>query len=488
MAPQIKISLNPPNNDEYYTSNDTISGSISIDIGKPASIKQINVIFKGFIETVTKIDPVTMRNQAALMAPMQDTKTIHTVVNIRQRVFPPENVLSAIEGDLKPFKVKEGVHKYAFKLPKIPRKPSCLSNHSRGLTTFLDRDHVRLPPSFNNEWKDMLKFDNLDLFFYSFGKVLYMVQVKIELGKPKSWYRPFEKILSESQVVEFIPQARDLTFKIDDKPSRGTQVSSSTNDVLAGAGKNVVPLTSNHNGRIDRRTMGTNSPRVDVISQMPDVRVYRSTYRIELPDERTVMWLEARSSTLRRTYRKEPLFAANSGKFDAVYLVMMGNKELIEKLRVVPTKIQLNLLENVTYLSQGVANQNVSSLRLAKNKVDPDLRMTLLKHSRGRFVQFSSSDPNECRWECELKLKDHPQLKKLRFNEEDYRHRGNRLYSFKSCSIRRLFSFQLVVDWDIVGVRRQSEIIVDPMQIFVNTNENLESLPRYIPPPSYSEI
>lgn len=482
MAPQIKLHLNPPRNKQFYSSHDHISGTVTVDIGKPVSIKQINVSLKGFIETMTKIDPVVMRNQAALMAPMQDTKTIHTVVNLSQRVFPPKNVLTAIEGDLKPFKLKEGAHEYEFQLPKLPKKPNCLSNHTKGLMTYLDRDHIRLPPSFNNNWKNMLRFDNLDLFFYSFGKILYMVQVQIELGKPKSWYKPFEKILTEVQIIEFIPQSKDLTFKLDDKPPK---------EALESLKNPNSEQEKKPNGKLhtEKLTVPTNAPLVDVMTRMPEVRVYRSTYRIGLPDENSVMWLETRSSNLRRTFRGEPLFASGSGKFDNIFIVMMGDKELIDRLRLIPTRVQLNLLETVTYLSQGVPNQNVSSLKLAEDKIPFEKRTMVLKHNWGRYVQFSSSNPNECRWECELRLKNHPNLKRLKFNEEDYRHRGNRLYSFKSCSIKRTFSFQLLIDWDIVGNKRQSEIIVDPIQVFAHSNSRAqeEALPLYVPPPSYTE-
>lgn len=482
MAPQIKLYLNPPKNNQFYSNYDHISGSVSLDIGKPVSIKQINVRFKGFIETVTKLDPIVMRNQAALMTPVQDNKTIHTLVNMSQKVFPPENVLSAIEGDLKPFQLKEGVHEYEFQLPKLPKKPKCLPNHTKGLMTYLDKDHIRLPPSFNNEWKEMLRFDNLDLFFYSFGKILYMVEVQIELGKPKSWYRPFEKILTEIQVVEFIPQSKDLTFKLDDKPSK---------EILESLKNSNNEQVEKPSGKLktEKATVPTNAPLVDVMTQTPDVRVYRSTYRIGLPDDDSVMWLEARSSNLRRTFRGDPLFAGGSGKFDSIFIVMMGDSQLIDRLRVVPTRVQLNLLETVTYLSQGIANQNVSSLKLAEDKIPLEQRGTVLKNSWGRYVQFSAVNPNQSRWECELRLKNHPHLKKLKFNEEDYRHRGNRLYSFKSCSIKRIFSFQLLVDWDIVGFKRQSEIIVDPMQIFADRNRRAqeEALPLYVPPPSYTE-
>lgn len=482
MAPQIKLYLNPPKNNQFYSNHDRISGNVSLDISKPVSIKQINVRFKGFIETATKIDPIVMRNQAALMAPVQDNKTIHTLINVNQKVFPPENVLSAIEGDLKPFQLKKGVHEYEFQLPKLPRKPKCLSNHTKGLTTYLDKDHIRLPPSFNNNWKDMLRFDNLDLFFYSFGKVLYMVEVQIELGKPKSWYRPFEKILKEVQIVEFIPQAKDLTFKLNDKPSKVIL------DSLKGPNEEQEEKPSSKL-KTEKITVPTKAPLVDVMTQTPNVRVYRSTYRIGLPDDNSVMWLEARSSNLRRTFRGDALFASGSGKFDNIFIVMMGDKELIDRLRVVPTKIQLNLLETVTYLSQGIANQNVSSLRLAEDKIPLEKRGTVLKNAWGRYVQFSAMDPNQSKWECELRLKNHPNLKKLKFNEEDYKHRGNRLYSFKSCSIKRIFSFQLLVDWDIVGFKRQSEIIVDPIQIFADRGSSFqeESLPLYVPPPSYTE-
>lgn len=490
MAPQITLDLNPPYNDEFYSTNDTISGTVKISLEKSLTIKRINVILKGFTETVTKVDPVNVYNQNGMMTPVQDNRSYHTLVNMTQRVFPPDNVWDAIEGSSKPFKVKPGQYDYNFKFAKLPKRPKCLTNHTKNLICFTKRETARMPPSFNNQWRDLTKIDNLDLFFYAYGKVLYMVQVQIELGKSTSWYRPFDKLLREIKLIEFIPQPQDIMYEDDDEQEeRSGQASNRLRNSNNISRTDLKTWTDDFN--MNPQKLEVNGSRSNSPSLSDRLRVYKSSYRIGLPDEQSVMWLEVRSRGLKETYRKEMLFSAGSYKFDNVFFVLAGNVAEFKKLKLVPTKIQLNLLETTTYLSQGVANENFSSLRLVEvASISPKIGSMLIDFTEAKMVHNNFAENQyKGRLECELKLKNHPILKKLKFNEEDYLHRGNRLYSFKTCTIKRIFNFQLLVDWEINGVNRQTEVIVDPMQIFVQTNEKVVSdvLPKYVDPPLYTE-
>ncbi|QLL33261.1 hypothetical protein HG536_0E01720 [Torulaspora globosa] len=478
--PEVKIDLKPPLNNDFYSTNDRICGSVKIQLKKALSIKTINVILKGFTETLTKVDPINCYGQHGMMMPVQDNRSYHTLFSYTERVFPPNNVWDAIEGSSKPFKMKPGHYEYEFAFAKIPRQPKCLANHTKGLVCFSRPDETRMPPSYNNLWRDQTKIDNLDLYFYSYGKVLYMVQVQMELGKANSWYKPFNKLVREIQLIEFIPDARDLAYEeADEKEEPTNRRQPSTQEVLReemSGDFNMSPL------RWDNDTM-TGS-----VSGNDQTRIYKSSFWIGLPDHRSSVWVEVRSRGLRETYRNDELFCAGSRKFDRVYLVARGDIAELRKWTIVPTKIQLNLLEIATYLSQGVANENFSSLRLASvdnlSKTSP----SLLDFENAK-VTADKNGSKEGQLECEIKLRNHPMLKRLKFNEEDYRHRGNRLYSFKTCTIKRVFNFQLLIDWDINGTSRQTEVIIRPMQIFVQTRDNLRNdiLPKYIEPPVYSE-
>lgn len=478
--PEVKIDLKPPLNNDYYSTNDCVSGSVKIQLKKAVSIKTINVILKGFTETLTKVDPINAYGQHGMMMPVQDNRSYHTLFNYTERVFPPNNVWDAIEGSSKPFKMKPGEYEYEFAFAKIPRRPKCLANHTKGLICFSARDQTRMPPSYNNLWRDVTKIDNLDLYFYSYGKVLYMVQVQIELGKPNSWYKPFNKLMREIRLIEFIPEAQDLAYEEPDEKEEVTNPRRPTTQEAVRGGTsedfNMNPLRWD-----DDTTVGP-------ASGNDQTKIYKSSYWIGLPDRRSIMWVEVRSKRLRETYRNEDLFCAGSRKFDKVFLVIRGDIAELRKWTIVPTKVQLNLLEIATYLSQGVANENFSSLRIATVDNLTKISPPLIDFENSK-ITADRSGSKEGQLECEIKLRNHPMLKRLKFNEEDYRHRGNRLYSFKTCTIKRIFNFQLLIDWDINGTSRQSEVIIRPMQIFVQTRDHLRNdiLPKYVEPPVYSE-
>lgn len=357
-----------------------------------------------------------------------------------------------------------------------------------------------MPPSFNNQWRDLTKIDNLDLFYYAYGKVIYTVQVQIELGKSTSWYKPFNKIIREIVPIEFIPQPADLLYNADedegDEESQSRLLSTNNSNRLLNesSSSSDLRLNSSHNTSVNDLNM--NPQRWDTNISSPSLlpndvlKKYKSSYRVGLPDGVSTIWTEVRSKKMRETYRNDFLFRNGCGKFDRIYLVMKGSISEFSKVKISPIRIQFNLLETVTYLSQGVANENFSSLRLVEiNTISSKVRSILMDYGKMKVLSTEEKTPTDGKLELEINLKDHPILKKLRFNEEDYRHRGNRLYSFKTCSIKRIFNFQLVIDWDINGTLRQTENIIKPVQIFVQTNESFtnEVLPKYVEPPLYSE-
>ncbi|AJV59895.1 Art10p [Saccharomyces cerevisiae YJM1592] len=516
MAPKISISLNPPYNGEFYSSNDQMSGIVSLQLTKALSIRKISVILKGFSETLTKIDQEYMFQQNGMMMPGQDNKSFHTLMKFEQRVFPPDNVWNALDGSSKPFKVKPGSYNYSFQFDKFPRKPECLKNHTAKTVAFVTRSNARLPPTFNSHWQEFNKIDNLDLYFYSFGKVIYMVQVQLELGKSSSWFKPFHKLIREIETFKFIPEPKDLIIEPDEDDneelnafsnnSRGNSMVTNneffnssnlkvpSKDVKVVNGVGYIKSDRNfsqansiliENGDIRSRPVSSVTSTRQSTRLVNGMKVFPSTYKMGLPDGESNMRIEVRSRDLKQIYRKDYLFRSGSQNFDKVYVVMEGNIASLSKMQITPLKLQLNLLETTTYLSQGIANGNYSSLKLIEidlNQLKSNKPLLDLNEIRENF--------DGSMFECELRLKDHPILRKLVFNEEDYRHRGNRLYSFKTCTIKRIFSLQLLIEWGINGIRKQSEVNIDPVQIFCQVREHVEAeaLPRYVPPPTYTEM
>ncbi|KAG0672384.1 Art10p [Maudiozyma exigua] len=538
MAPskRIELTLSKPINGVFYTGEDNISGDVKITFSKSVSVKKISVHLKAFSETITKVDSdyAVMQNGLYIQGP--DTRTFHNMLNLEQRVFPPDNVWNALEGSSKPFKVNPGEYNYTFKFDKLAGvKPNCLKYHGKETIMFTKKQHTKLPPSFNNLTNEMNKIDNLDLYFYSLGKILYIVQVAVELGKAKSWFKPFDKVMREQQLIEYIPNKNDLDYDqhenvynsrvvYNNSSSPGVRTSSlgqqlrerskqstlsidpriTSLNISADASNSVTPIESpkmnlNMNGNISTTA---SSPEPSNGQQM--ITVNQSTFKIRLPhsgDNRHVMWIEVRTKNngFNHLYRRDALFRKGSNKFDKVYVVFRSNNiEELKRIKIKPAKIQLNLLETTTFLSEGIANENLSSLRLIN--VDSNDNMDNLIDMNELSPYPSHMNPDSegyYKMECPLNLRDHPSLKRLLFNEENYRHRGNMLYSFKSCAISRIFDLQLMINWDIYGEISLTEVIIDDVQLYCwprriysrrTANMEPEYLPRYVEPPTYGDI
>lgn len=569
----IKLSLIPPENGEYYSGDEHISGSLKLKLVKSLPIKKITVHLKGITETQTKVNTDYMMSQNGMLIPVQDNRSYHRILDMEKRMFPPDNVWDVMEGASKPFKVNPGEYNYEFKFDKLKgKRPKCLKNHTKNMICFMKRKDIRLPPSFNLKWKELNKIDNLDLFFYSFGKVLYILEVQIELGKPRSWFKPFDKMVRETRLIEYIPNVKDITYpsvgeeRLDSSSNnRNTLdenaamisalnnlnlvdpiVSTNRNDKnnLSLFSENGLPrtllnrqtaayssLTREGSPLPDDNTNTSSDIRSEVnslneqlqMANIPRYRLYHSTYRIILPHRRAdidrsienSMWVEVRSRNdgFKQVFRRDTLFHKNCNKFDRVFLTCKGKLSDIRQMSIKPVKLQLNLIENATYLSKGIANENFSSLKLLEIALDDDEEVASSIFNIQELKPRGNNDPSDIdedsyigKSECAIRFQDHPMLKRIIFNGEDYKHRGNRLYSFMTCTIRRLFYFDLIIDWDIEGSIKQTEIRIDPVQVYCQTrpvnalvsassNTNNTStdrepdyLPRYVEPPIYNEF
>ncbi|CCF56029.1 hypothetical protein KAFR_0A05940 [Kazachstania africana CBS 2517] len=507
---KVELKLAPPINGEFYGSEDQISGEVNLKLEKSLPIKKISVKLHGFAQTITTIDNEYIMGQNGLLTPGFENRSYHTLITAEERVFPPDNVWDALNGSTKPFKVNPGQYHYTFKFDKLKnKKPKCLKTHKKEMVYFNKRRTAKMPPSFNNLWKELNRIDNLDLYFYSFGKVIYVVEVLVELGKAKTWLKPFDKLIRESQPIEYIPDIDDVAYDEHDLETDTINNISRHNSNLTGMDRSLSNRSgsnksfaaqihersvsnsslSQYNSFQKQFTSTASSEKLKAIRSRTSIKgleIYKSTFQIGLPDNVSTLWLEVRTKSpgIDKVFRMDPLFKKGCNKFDNIFLIIQNksNMSIVKDLSVKPIGITLNLFETTTYLSQGIANQNVSSLRLVDLKLDG---------SESIFsMQSNLTKKGDDIYECELNLKDHVRLKNFVFNEEDYRHRGNRLYSFKTCSIKRIFELQLLVDWDVNGYAKQTEVIIDSMQVFAQLNNIHEDnyLPRYIEPPNYNDL
>lgn len=553
----IELYLIPPENGEFYSGNENISGTLKLKLTKALPIKKISVHLKGITETQTKFNTDYMISQNGMLTPVQDNKSYHRLLDLEKRMFPPDNVWDALEGSLKPFKIHPGEYVYEFSFPTLRGlRPRCLKHHTRDMICFLKKRDIRLPPSFNLKWKELIKIDNLDLFFYSFGKIFYFVEVNIEMGKPKIWFKPFDKILRETKSIEYIPTIRDITYP-DNDTEKGNNDSNSgnnnnNNQNPISKASYAIGNTSSFKGKVLDVSNNTDTPGSSLNKQFTNVdgfttsnninrsnttintgemmninskkyKLYQSTYKLNLfQDEQEInnintsiensMWVEVRSKNdgFKQIFRNDPLFRRNSNRFDHIFLTCKGNLSIIKKLSIKPIRVQLNLIENATYLSKGVANENISSLKLVDLNLEEPLTSDIfdIKDLKPRISSNKLGTIDENKYigksDCEIKLREHPQLRRLLFNEEDYKHRGNRLYSFKTCTIRRTFYLELLIDWSIKGAIKQIDVRINPVQIYCQIRSSIRNganfgtaslnrhevdfLPRYIEPPVYNEF
>ncbi|SCU89848.1 LAME_0E05842g1_1 [Lachancea meyersii CBS 8951] len=423
MAPALKLVLKPPCNGEFYTMEDVISGEFILDLEKPLSIREIVIKLVGSSETLVRPgEHSTNGTRTSLQVPLEDQHSVHEIMNSEVSVFPPQNVKTAMQGSKKAFKVEQGSYTFRFDF-EFPDTPLCLATHPKKLYTFLSNEpNIGLPPSFNNALKTE-EVQNLDIYFYSLGKVEYYVEAVVLTGNEDSWFKPFRAA----------SPALKRTFELI--PSNFAQKQLQT--IMQSA--NSTP-----------------------------VMTFLSKFDVTFEDDDIRLWLEVRSRQLRSIYRLDYLFLPGCNKFDQIFLIMPLPLPEGSDLRIVG--VEINLIEFVTYLAGGRSNSNLNSLRLAKTNAD--LQIDLSR-------SYTNSDGDQ---ECLIDIADIETLSKLRFNEEDYRHRGNRLYSLITCNIRRLFKFQLFLHMTLNGRDKfQFEVLTDFVNVFC------ESVTVEAHPPAYAE-
>ncbi|CEP61540.1 uncharacterized protein LALA0_S03e05138g [Lachancea lanzarotensis] len=423
MVPVLKLQLDPPGNGEFYTLEDTMTGELVLELDKPLSIREIVISLVGNSETLVRPGEHSKNGtRTSLQVPLEDEKSCHKILKSEVSVFPPQNVKTAISSPKKAFKVEHGKYNFGFEF-KLPVTPQCIATHPKKVYTYLkDEETIVLPPSFNSALKSQ-HVQNLDLYFYSLGKVEYYVEAAVLTGNDDSWFRAFRvSNLTMRKYFELIP--------------------------ANSAQKQLQTIMQNQNSA--------------------PVMTFVSKNDVTFKEEDLRLWTEVRSRQLRSVYRLDDMFLSGCNKFDHVFLLMSSPFPEDSSLSLV--RVELNLIEFATYLAGGRSNANLNSLRLAKGAGDLQIDLS---------QSYTNSDGHQ---ECPINIAELADLGKFCFNEEDFRYRGNRLYSFVSCNIRRLFKFQLFLTMTLNGRDTfQFEVLTDFINVFC------ESVTVEAHPPAYAE-
>ncbi|AAS52743.1 AER059Cp [Eremothecium gossypii ATCC 10895] len=428
MTTKITLKLNPPHNGRYYTEDDIISGSVVLKLAKATAVKQLRVILKGTSQTMTLAEADRHSSRLPQDPQTQYTKEKSTHILFHQGVqlLPPTGVEDSI-------KLGQDTYKYGFEF-RLAGGPKCVSGHQATSHSFLeDKAHEhygeQLPPSFNDRHEGG-GVTTEELFFYNLGKVRYTVRAEADVATGNKWAP--KSPLHDTMVISFLPLQ--------------CQAYVENACTSAGSDDTLVNYTA-----------------------LP--RTYRAAADVVLSDGLSVT-PEVRSNALAYVHRLDYLFRESSGKFGNIFMVFSGDPT---KHSVKLTRLVLSLHEKVSFTANGHTNKNLSQLKLMDTPLDDELQLRDL-----HILEDGSR-------EGKLNLGDHPVLSRLRFNEEDYIHRGNTLFSFTTCNIKREYYFQLDLHWKVDATAVRSEIIVDPVTVYAESAPPaFEGLPPYPEkPPKY---
>lgn len=175
--------------------------------------------------------------------------------------------------------------------------------------------------------------------------------------------------------------------------------------------------------------------------------------------------LGMRAQCLEQVHRNDYFFKKGCRRFDKVVLAF-GNTPGA-KFPIKVTRCQLELIELVNYLSQGRHEALTGHLSVLDVRVDHNLNP-----SKMRVVEDGST-------EWPLELEQISELAEYRFNVSDTTYRGNKLYSFKCCNIKRNFRFRLKLTLQANGSLFETYLLTSMVNISLNSAEEHEDLPNY---------
>ncbi|SCU97593.1 LAFA_0G12200g1_1 [Lachancea sp. 'fantastica'] len=370
---------------------------------------------------------VQMSNSDYLTSGAFGTRSSHTLVHQIQTLFPPENIREATNGSKKGFQLSKGRYSYAFEF-LMPNWLKCVGDHGRESSGFnRTLSDPRLPPSFNS---DVIGEGMVDCenTYYKTGSVTYYMKAVLVLGKMGFRLTPGNTIVEEYRALEFMPSPHNDSDH---------------------------PLIAH--------------------SDAGPLQKFLSKKHFKVGSKRTAK-IEVKSPSLTRVFRLDYLFQPGCNKFDQISL--MVNRKPTEKLDIKLLHLKLNLIEIVNYLSQGQVNAMIGTIPLIEMNLNLKLETCRVRNTGDGSVEWP------------LDVAQIPELVLYRFNESDMLYRGNRLFSFTSCNIKRAFKFCLGLTLDINGLLFETEVLTTICDIGYFSLEDHEELPTYEVsdfPPFYSD-
>ncbi|AGO12412.1 AaceriAER059Cp [[Ashbya] aceris (nom. inval.)] len=430
MTTKIALKLNPPHNGRYYTEDDIISGSVVLTLAKATAVKHLRVVLKGTSQTMTLAEADRRSTRLPQDSQTQYTKEKSTHILYHQgvQILPPVGTEDCV-------KLAQDTYKYGFEF-RLAGGPKCVTGHQAASQSFLeDKAHEhygeQLPPSFNDRHENG-GVTTEELFFYNLGKVRYTVRAEADVATGNKWSP--KGALHDTMVISFLPSPCQAYVE----------------NLCASAGSDDTLVN---------------------YTALP--RTYRAATDIVLSDGLSVT-PEVRSNALAYVHRLDYLFRENGGKFNNIFMVFNGDPS---RHTVKLTRLVLTLYEKLSFTANGHTNKNISRLKLMDTPLDDELQLSNL---------HTLEDGSR---EASLDLGNHPVLSRLRFNEEDYIHRGNKLFSFTTCNIKREYYFQLDLHWKVDATAVKSEIIVDPVTVYAESAPPpFEGLPPYTEKPPKYEV
>ncbi|SCW01815.1 LAFE_0E07866g1_1 [Lachancea fermentati] len=352
-------------------------------------------------------------------------RSCHVLVDNKLTLFPPANVSKAISEPDKAFTLAKGSHEYPFQF-LVPYQPRCMTDHGAATSGFnCNEEDARIPPSFNTDSAQQ-ELDNVEAYYYKMGTIHYYFKAQIFMGKSKFRLKPFNPMVEAYKMIEFIPESME----------EGNQAVNV--DTSCGPTDKFVSET-------DLKLRG-------------DVSA----------------WVEVRAKSLNRVHRMDYLFKPGCRRFDRIYLMFTDVPASSNSIKV--TKLKLVLQEVLDYLSNGLINSIQGKIPLIEVPLDITLDPSELKVLKNGTVEWP------------LSIAKTEPLCSYRFNEDDMKYKGNGLYSFMCCNIRRSFKFLLKVTVEINGVAQEVEVSASSTKIDRKLAIEQEQLPRYEPddvPPEY---
>ncbi|SCV04774.1 LANO_0G12266g1_1 [Lachancea nothofagi CBS 11611] len=353
-------------------------------------------------------------------------RSCHTLVHQKQELFPPENVRGAITTSKKGFQVSKGLYSYGFEF-LVPYWLKCFNDHGAKSAGFnRTLEDPRLPPSFNSDAATAGLVD-FENSYYKMGSVTYYMKATLVLGKIGFRLTPGNTIIEAYQGIEYIP-----TPRCDGNQAHILQA-------------NIGPTQS----FVSKKTLKVNDS-LDA-------------------------WIEVKARSLSRVYRLDRMFQRGCQRFDKVSLVL--SQRPVQELNIKIRRLTLQLVEIMNYLSQGQVNAMVGTIPLVETQLDLKLNSSKIKTLGNGTIEWP------------LELCRIPELANYKFNEANITHRGNKMFSFASCNIKRAFKFCLSLGLEIDGSRFDAEVLTTMCDIELSSIEDHEELPSYKVsdvPPNYT--